>query len=168
MAGLCGPSFGSWAWTITSQLTGRQPARADRCDHLGQQPGAVEPLPARVGVGVMLADVAQAGRAEQGVGHRVADDVGVGMPDQAPRVVDPHAPQDQRPSLDQPVRVVTDPHPQGDPVHGVSDLKELSQSAPVLKSSSIASRNCRRCSAIPAGRAGSPGVSSRRVGVSSA
>ena len=31
MAGLCGPSLGSWAWMITSQLTARQPAaRPDR------------------------------------------------------------------------------------------------------------------------------------------
>ena len=111
MAGLCGPSFGSWAWMITSQLTGRQPAPGHALDDLGEEPAAVEPLPRGVGVGIMLADVAQRRGAEQGVGDGVQHDVGVGVADQAARLVDPDASQDQRPSLDQPVRVVTNPHP---------------------------------------------------------
>ena len=69
------------------------------------------PLPLRVGVGIMLADIAQAGGAQQGVGDGVADDVGVGVPDQPARMLDPQPAQDQRPALAQPMRVVTDPHP---------------------------------------------------------
>ena len=53
----------------------------------------------------------RAGGAEQGVGHGVQHDVGVGVADQPARVLDPDAAQDQGPALDQPVRVVTDPHP---------------------------------------------------------
>ena len=47
MAGLCGPSFGSWAWMITSQLTARQPGPLDPVDDLRQQPGAVQSVPSR-------------------------------------------------------------------------------------------------------------------------
>ena len=56
--------------------------RRDPVDDLGQQPRAVRVAPCGVGVGIVLADVAQRRRAEQGVGHGVADDVGVGVPDQ--------------------------------------------------------------------------------------
>ena len=56
----------------------------------------------------MLADVAQTGRPQEGVGHRVADDVGVGMAHQSPRMGNPLAPQDQRPPLLQPVGVMAD------------------------------------------------------------
>ena len=126
IAGLCGPSFGSWAWTITSQLTGRQPARRDPVDDLGQQPGAVEPLPFRVGVGIVLADVAQAGGAEQGVGHRVQTTSASECPSQPARVVDPDAPQDQRTPLDQPMRVVPDPHPhRASPLLGLARATDL-------------------------------------------
>ena len=109
IAGLWGSSFGRWAWMIRSQLTGRQPAVADAGDDLGEQPAAVEPLPLRVGVGEELADVAERGGAEQGVGDRVEDDVGVGVAGQAALVVDPDAAEDQRAALDQPMGVVTDP-----------------------------------------------------------
>ena len=59
----------------------------------------------------MLADVAQAGGAQQGVGHRVADDVGIGMAHQPARMLDPEPAQDQRPPLAQPMRVMTDSYP---------------------------------------------------------
>ena len=108
MAGLWGPSLGSWAWMITSQFTTRHPALADPGDHLGQQPRAVEPLPTGIRVRIMLADVAQAGRSQEGVGHRVTDDVGIGMAHQSPRMVDPLAAQDQGPPLVQPVGVMAD------------------------------------------------------------
>ena len=38
---------------------------------------------ARIGVGKMPADVAEPGGAEDGVGHRVAHDVGVGVAERA-------------------------------------------------------------------------------------
>ena len=37
----------------------------------------------------MLADIAHAGGAKQGVGDGVADDVGIGVPDQPEGMVDP-------------------------------------------------------------------------------
>ncbi len=65
----------------------------------------------RVGVREMLADVAEGRSAQQGIGHGMEHDVGVGMAEQTSGMVDPDPAQDQRPTLDQPVRVVTDPHP---------------------------------------------------------
>src|SRR5205823_4201538 len=52
---------------------------------------------------------------EQGVGHRVQDDIGIGMPQQPARVLDPDSPQDQGPPFLQPMRIVTDPHPHSSP-----------------------------------------------------
>ena len=111
MAGLCGPSLGSWAWMIDVAVDRPPPGLLDPVDDLRQQPGAVQPLPLRIGVGIVLADIAQAGGPQQGVGHRVADDVGVGVPDQSPRMLDPEPAQDQRSPLAQPMRVVPDPYP---------------------------------------------------------
>ena len=62
--------------------------------------------------GIMLADVAQAGGTEQGVGHGVEHHVGVGMarPGRADGRSGPRP--GSAAALDQPVRVVTDPHSQ--------------------------------------------------------
>jgi hypothetical protein len=49
-----------------------------------------------VGVGVEVTDVAEAGGAEQGVGDGVQNDVGVAMAEQAARVLDAHAAEDER------------------------------------------------------------------------
>ncbi len=55
----------------------------------------------------MLADVAQRRGAEQGVGHGVEDHVGVGMAEQAQRVVYFDATQDQRPPRHESMRVMS-------------------------------------------------------------
>ena len=106
MAALTGPSFGSWAKIVTSRLTGRQPGWFSLASVSRQEQPRVGVLPARVGVGVGVADVAEAGGAEQGVGDGVQHHVGVGVADQPARVLDRHAAEDQRPALDQAVRVV--------------------------------------------------------------
>ena len=116
MAGLWGVIFGSWAWIDHVAVAGRQPARATRSTTSARSRSPSSPSQFGVGVGEMLADVAQPRRAEEGVGDGVQDDVGVGMAEQAAGVVDPDPAQDQRPPLDQPMRVVTDPHPHPPPL----------------------------------------------------
>ena len=49
------------------------------------------PRVARVGVGEVLADVAEPGRAEQGVGHGVGHHVGVAVALEAPLALEAHA-----------------------------------------------------------------------------
>ena len=55
----------------------------------------------------------RAGRAEQGVDHRVGEDVGVGVAGEAELVLDLDAAEDQRAALGEAVAVVADPdgHP---------------------------------------------------------
>ena len=96
---------------MTSQLTARHPACSILLDDLRQQPRAVEPAPLGIGVRVVFPDIAQPGRPQQRVGHRVANHVRVGMPQQPERMLDPKSTQDQRPTLAQPMRVVPDPNP---------------------------------------------------------
>ncbi len=59
----------------------------------------------------MFADIAQPGRPQERIGHRVANHVRVGVPDQPERMLDPEPTQDQRPPLAQPMRVMPDPNP---------------------------------------------------------
>ena len=75
-----------------------QPGRGRPGHHLGQQVQAVGPGPGRVGVGEVAAEVAQAGRPEQGVGQGVGHGVGVAVAGQAraPSGMH-HAPQHQGP-----------------------------------------------------------------------
>ena len=56
----------------------------------------------------MLPDVAGPGGAEDRVGRRVADDVGVGVPERAALGRHRHPAEHERPALDQPVQVVAD------------------------------------------------------------
>jgi hypothetical protein len=65
----------------------------------------------RVGIRVIFSDITQSGRPEKRVGHRVADDVRVRMADKSARMLDLESPQNQWPSLTQPMRVVPDPNP---------------------------------------------------------
>ena len=60
------------------------PRLAHPAGGLGEQLDAVGAGPRRVGVGEVLADVAQPGRAQQGVGAGVGDDVGVAVAAQGP------------------------------------------------------------------------------------
>ena len=67
---------------------------------------AVGPLPARVGVGEVSAEVAQRRRAEEGVDDRVREDIGVGVPVEADVRRDRHAAQDERAPRHEAVDVV--------------------------------------------------------------
>ena len=103
---MSGAIFGRSRMTTTSRLTISKPASRtiaaarrsrstlDASFHAGSVSGKVP------------ADVAERGRAEHRVGRRVADDVGVGVPEGAERRRDAHAAEDQRPSLDEPVQIV--------------------------------------------------------------
>jgi hypothetical protein len=79
---------------------------------LGEQEGAVGPGVAGVGVGEELADVAEGGGAQEGVGEGVEDDVGVGVADEALLEGDVDAAEDQAAALRETVGVVSeaDPH----------------------------------------------------------
>ena len=72
---------------------------------LGEQRQRVGALVLHVGVGEVMADVAERGGAEQRVGDRVAERVGVGVAGQAVRVRDLDAAEDELPAGDERVRV---------------------------------------------------------------
>ena len=68
----------------------------DRADHGAQQVDRVGAPPALVVVGEHRADVAAAAGAEDGVDHRVGEDVGVGVAGEAALVLDLDPAEDQR------------------------------------------------------------------------
>jgi len=74
-----------------------------------QQDETVGVLPPRIRIGEMTPDVAESDGAEDGVGGRVADDVGVGVPQRPLVGRDRHAAKDQRAPLDEAVQVVARP-----------------------------------------------------------
>jgi hypothetical protein len=71
-----------------------QALRGQPGDDVAQQRAAVGAGPARIGVREHAADVAEAGRAEQGVAQRVQRDVAVRVRDHAVVVRDAHAADD--------------------------------------------------------------------------
>ena len=77
----------------------RSPCSAASATARRKQIEARRALPARIGVRKMKADVAQARGAENRVGHRVADDVGIGVAERAAVRRDRHAAEHERPSL---------------------------------------------------------------------
>ena len=83
-----------------------EPAVVHQRDDATQQIEAVRVLPPRIGVGKMAADVAEAGGAENRVGQRVADDVGVGVAERAALGRDGHTAQHQRPAGDEAMKIV--------------------------------------------------------------
>ena len=117
-----------------------QPLAAHQGRHLAQQRDRVGAAPALVGVGEVLADVAQPGRPQQRVHDRVREDVGVGVAGQAQLVLDAHAAEDQRAALDQAVGVVAQADHHVAPIGSVRRSrrsKTVSSSTPT--SSSISS-----------------------------
>ena len=74
----------------------REAAGGRHGDHLGQQGHAVGALPDGIRVGEVPAQVAQADRAQHGVGQRVAHGVGVAVTAQAAAALDDDAAQDER------------------------------------------------------------------------
>ncbi len=70
----------------------RRPSRERKpIDNLCQESGTVKSAPFRVSIRIVLPDVSQSSRAEEGVGNGMTNDIGVGMPGKASRVVDPQA-----------------------------------------------------------------------------
>ena len=92
-----GASFGRLGHDRAVDVAGLPAGRPDQADRVRQQLDAVGAGQARVVVGEQLADVAEAGRAEQGVGDGVGDGVGVAVAGQAARVGEADAAQHERP-----------------------------------------------------------------------
>ena len=65
--------------TVTSTLPTSYPRSRDDRGGALEQVEARRALPLRIGIGEVTADVAQSRGAENGIGDRVAGDVGVGM-----------------------------------------------------------------------------------------
>ena len=112
MAGTCGSSFGRSAMTTASTFATAYPAARTICDGALEQRDAVRALPFRIGIGKMLADIARRGRAENRIGHRVAQHVGIRMAGEPGLVRNLHAANDERPARLQAVQIVagTDSH----------------------------------------------------------
>src|ERR1035441_10356465 len=68
-------------------------------------------LETRIGVGKVLADVAQSARAEQCVDDGMAENIGIGVALGAAVVLDGHTADDQRPAGHEPVAVISDARP---------------------------------------------------------
>ncbi len=83
----------------------------DNRDRIAEQIGADGILPSRIGVRIVLADVARARGAEDRVGHRVTHDIGVRMAEGAPLGWNGDAAENQRPAFDELVQVVSDADP---------------------------------------------------------
>ena len=77
-----GASFGASSTTVQSTLPGAQPAARTSADGPAQQVDAVGARERGIGVGEVLADVAEAGGAEERVGDRVGHRIGVAVPGQ--------------------------------------------------------------------------------------
>jgi len=75
--------------TIRTSGAAAYPARG-----LGQERGAGRPGPLRLGGPEVAAEVAEAGRRQQGVAHRMGADVAVGVPGEALRLVRPVEPEE--------------------------------------------------------------------------
>src|SRR5690606_2876587 len=80
----------------------------------------------------MAPDIAQPGRPEQGVGHGMQQHIGVGMPQQAVRVLNGDAADDQRPARYQGVYVVALPDAEGK-VHSHFSISSKSSGQVTLK-----------------------------------
>src|SRR5262245_58937149 len=80
--------------------------RGDHLDGAREQVDARRVLPARIAVREMTADVALTDGAENRIGHRMAHDVGIGMPERADVRRDRHAAEDERPAGYEAMQVV--------------------------------------------------------------
>ena len=105
ICGTNGASFGASAMIVASTLPTCQPSRLRQAEDVAQQRPAVGALPARIAVGEVPAEVAQRERAEQRVGDRVQQHVGVAVAEQAALERNDDAAQHQRPAGDQRVHV---------------------------------------------------------------
>ena len=110
MASRCGPIFGRSRITTTSTFSTASPRPRTSADALPQQRHARRALPSRIGIRIVLADVAGPRRAEDRVGHGMTDDVGIGVSERPAFRRHGHAAEHERPALDQPVQIVADAH----------------------------------------------------------
>ena len=111
----CGPSFGASQMTVASRLA-HAPTVLGSDRHLLQEIDRVGIAPALVGVGKVLAAVAEAGSAQQRVDGGVREDVGIGVPGEPLlRARDLHPAEHQRAPRGEPVRVVADTRPGAHP-----------------------------------------------------
>ena len=110
MAPTCGCQLRELGDDRAVRLREREPAAADELMGGAQELHRVRVLPLRIAIGKQLADVARAGGAEDGVGQRVRDRVGIRVAGQALRVRNGDAAQDERAARDEAVGVVADPH----------------------------------------------------------
>ena len=127
---------------MTSTWETAQPAPGYLGEHRAQQVHGVGVAPPLVGVGEVLADVAEAGRAEQRVDDRVGQDVGVGVALEAELARDLDAAEDQRPPGGEAVGVDADAGPQRQPIGSSRRLRPSnthSSPIPTCSSSSSAS-----------------------------
>ena len=99
---------------MTSQLTARHPACSILSTTSANSRVLSRPRHCGIGIRVVFPDIAQPGRPQERIGHRMANHVRVGVPEQAERMLDPEPAQDQRSPLAQPMRVVPDPNPHVD------------------------------------------------------
>ena len=91
--------------TVQSTWSMIAPLRAQQLGGMGEEEGRVRAFPARVGRREMLADVAEAGRAEQRVGDGMEDDVGIAVAGEAAAVRDCDAAEHDRPFAGEGVNV---------------------------------------------------------------
>ena len=92
-----GASLGCSQMTEQSALPIDHPASTHLDGDLAQQLDRIGPRQRRIGVREVLADVAEPGRPEQGVGDGVGDGVAVAVPDEAGQPGERAAAEDQRP-----------------------------------------------------------------------
>ena len=103
-----GASFGCSQIRVASTLSG---AAGELPDHHAEQVEGVGVAPPLLVGREELAEVAEPAGAEQGVDHRVGEDVGVGVAGEAAVVLDLDPAEHQRLALDQAVAVVADADP---------------------------------------------------------
>ena len=90
---------------VASTLPTCQPAPRTRRAASASSAQRIGALELRVGVGEVVADVAERGGAEQRIGDRMAERIGIGVAGQAVRVRDLDAAEDQLAAGDQRMRV---------------------------------------------------------------
>ena len=111
MASRWGASFGPLEHHRGVHVPDRPALGGDALDDVAQQRHRVGVAPQLVGVGEVLADVAEPGRAEQGVDDRVGEDVGVGVACEAALAGDLDPAQDQPAAVLEAVGVDADAGP---------------------------------------------------------
>ena len=111
------PDLGSLAHDNRVDVRYR-PAVFEEVPHLAQKPYGVCVLVAGIGIGEVVSDVFEAGGAQNGVGYRVGEYIGVGVAEESPVGRNVYAAQDQGAagtSLGEGVDVYSQPDAEGQP-----------------------------------------------------